>query len=362
MNRNAPSLSHPGRGPAGPGLASSPAAAATGALTIFMTLLGWSAVPLFIKHFAESIDVWTSNGWRYGFSALLWAPVLVIAWRRRRLPERLWRASLIPATFNALGQVAFAWSFYKIDPTTATFGLRMQIVFVAVGAYLLFPVERALLRRPLTWISIVLVLSGVMGTIVLSPGAREQGAAAPHAFGVALAIASGLLFAGYALSVRRCMHGFHPVTAFAAISQYTALAMVVLMVVLARDPETGSADFGAAALALPAGQFGLLLLSAVIGIALGHVFYYIAIARLGVAVSSGVVQLQPFCVAVGSYFIFGQAMTSGQLVAGVIAVAGAMMLLTAQYQLSRRTRAGTTDRVLASDREESPELAAVQSD
>ena len=38
------------------------------------------------------------------------------------------------------------------------------------------------------------------------------------AFGVALAVSSGLLFAGYGLAVRYYMHSFHPVTAFASIS------------------------------------------------------------------------------------------------------------------------------------------------
>ncbi len=51
---------------------------AIGTLTITLTLLGWSSVPLFLRHFVDLIDPWTSNGWRYGFSALLWAPVLVI--------------------------------------------------------------------------------------------------------------------------------------------------------------------------------------------------------------------------------------------------------------------------------------------
>ncbi len=48
---------------------------ATGAMTVTLTLIGWSSVPLFLRYFADSIDAWTSNGWRYGVSALLWAPV-----------------------------------------------------------------------------------------------------------------------------------------------------------------------------------------------------------------------------------------------------------------------------------------------
>jgi drug/metabolite transporter (DMT)-like permease len=127
------------------------------------------------------------------------------------------------------------------------------------------------------------------------------------------------------------MHGIHPVQAFAAISQYTAAAMVVLMLLAARR-------CGAEVLALPGGQIALLLLSAVIGIALGHVFYYTAIARLGVAVSAGVLQLQPFIVAVASLLLFGEKLTAAQWIGGCTAVSGAVMMLAVQRALTRPAR------------------------
>lgn len=307
-----------------------------GVVTIVMTLLGWSAVPLFIAHFSHAIDPWTSNGWRYGFSALLWAPVLVYAFARRTVPAGLWRASLVPALFNALGQVVFAWSFYKIDPATASFGLRTQIVFVSIGAYFMFPSERALLKRPAAWLGIALVLVGTCGMILAgtSVGAPLSG--------YLLATSAGLLFAGYGLAVRRYMHGFHPVTAFAAISQYTAAIMVALMLVLGRE-------HGAEAWRLANDQFLLLLLSSIIGIALGHVFYYIAIARLGIAVSSGVVQLQPFCVAIAQYYLFNKVLSLPQWISGSLAVCGALLLLGVQWQLSQRKAREQRDAMPAVD-------------
>lgn len=348
-------MSHPATGPtsAHP-TAHPPAGPWLGVVTVLLTLAGWCSVPLFITHFSTSIDVWTSNGWRYGFSALLWLPVVIWGWRRRSLPAGLWRASVVPSAFNALGQVAFAWSFYNVDPATATFGLRLQIVFVAAGAYLLFPQERAMLRRPLAWLGIAMVLGGIMGTIYAGYGLPKS----KELFGVGLSIAAGLLFAGYGLSVRRYMHGFHPVIAFSAISQYTAAVMVALMLVLGRNlfgdgaggggggmvPWSEAAwDGGLSALRIGWGQFGLLLLSAVIGIALGHVFYYISIARLGVAVSSGVIQLQPFGVAVGGWLVFGKALAPAQWATGMIAVAGAILMLYVQWRVTSRARAEARD-------------------
>lgn len=298
-----------------------------GVVMIVMTLVGWSSVPLFLKHFASAIDPWTSNGWRYGFSAFLWAPVLLLAVARNRLPAGLWKAAIVPSVFNMLGQVFFTWAHYMIDPGLLTFGLRVQIVCVAVGAFLLFPSERRLIRSPGFLVGAVMVTAGTIGTAMLT----REASSATHLTGVLMAVASGAFFAAYALAVRKFMHGIHPVLAFSAISQYTAAGMILLMLVF-------GTRYGLTALDLSGGQFGLLLFSAVIGIALGHVFYYTSIARLGVAVSSGVIQLQPFVVTAASAVIFGERLTVGQIVSGVVAVGGAALILLTQHHMNRRSR------------------------
>src|SRR5262245_44974854 len=119
-----------------------------GIITVVMTLVGWASVPLFLRHFSEQIDAWTSNGWRYGFSALVWLPVSVVASVRKRMPAGHWKAASVPSVVNAAGQVCFTWAHYRIDPALLTFGLRSQLVFVAIGAWILFPKERAVIRTP----------------------------------------------------------------------------------------------------------------------------------------------------------------------------------------------------------------------
>lgn len=352
--------------------------AGLGVVTLALTLLGWSSVPLFLRHFAHSIDFWTSNGWRYGFSALVWLPVLIFVAingvrgaKRGGLPKGLWRAALVPSVINAAGQVCFTWAHYRIEPGLVTFGLRTQLLFVAIGAWILFPAERAVIRRPGYVIGAVVLLIGMSAVILLaepehaiaesslrsdtspttshaallpqitdaqSPTDNRQtsmatGLAAPgdktaHFQGVALAIASGMLFAGYGLAVRKYMHGVNSVLAFAAICQYTAIAMVALVLVFGRRA-------GLTVLGLPGDQVFWLLCSAVIGIAIGHVFYYFSLARLGVAVTAGVIQLQPFIVAIASLWLFGEVLTGWQWAGGTLAVCGALMMLGVQWRLSQ---------------------------
>ncbi|MCW5756791.1 MAG: DMT family transporter [Phycisphaeraceae bacterium] len=318
----------------------------TGVVLVVLTLVGWSSIPLFLRHFAEDIDGWTSNGWRYGFAALLWLPVLLVAGWRRKLPPRLFALALVPAAFNIVGQVCFTWAHYLLDPGMLTFALRAHIVFVTIGAALLFASERAVIRRPLFLIGIVLVVGGTSATILLAPdkpstasqasGVLADSPAQARALGVALSIAAGAFFACYALGVRKCMAGVNSIVAFAAISQYTALAMIALMLplgVAAGLTALPSDWHGMGALTLSG--FGLLLLSSVIGIALGHVGYYMAIGRLGVAVTSGVIQLQPFVVSIASLLLFKELLTGGQWVAGAVAVCGAGSMLWSQHRAHR---------------------------
>lgn len=319
-----------------------------GVVMVLMTLVGWSSVPLFIKHFASYIDVWTSNGWRYGFSALLWLPVLIWGVSRKSLPRGIWRRALVPSVFNSVGQVAFAWAHYKIDPGLLTFALRVQIVFVAVGAAILFVPERRVIRSGGFLLGLILVAGGTMATVGLDEGFGKQATM----LGVIMALVSGACFAGYALSVRHYMQGTHPLVAFSVISQYTAAAMVGLMLGLGERR-------GLMVLAMPDPQIALLLLSAVIGIALGHVFYYASIGRLGVAVSSGVIQLQPVLVAAASVFLFpDEKLAPAQWGTGLIAVAGAGTILYVQHRLRAADKGVAVEREVGvgSDIEEFKDL------
>lgn len=308
----------PGAPASGPSSRTAELGRTRGFVTVALTLLGWSSIPLFLRHFAESIDAWTSNGVRYGFAALLWLPALLRAARRGTLPKGLLRAALLPSLFNCLGQVAFALAHYRTKPGLLTFGMRTQIVFVGLGAAALFPGERALLRRPAFLAGMALVFGGSLSMMLL--GGALRGATGE---GLGLAVLAGVLFAGYGLAVRRNMAGAPPILAFAAISQYTAAGMVAAMLIFGDRAGLGILD-------LPRSEIGLVLLSSVIGIALGHVFYYISIARLGVTVTAGVIQLQPFCVAGASYFLFGERLSPVQWAAGAVAVTGAAVMLRAQ--------------------------------
>lgn len=299
---------------------------AGGSLFVVFTLLSWASVPLFLRYFVDYIDPWTANGWRYAFSAMLWAPFLVAALYRGTLPPHIWKLALVPSLINCLGQVPFAMAHYQIGPGLVAFLIRFQIIFVTLGAYFLFPSERGVLRSPLFWIGLFLVLGGSIGTATLGGKALTT----EEIKGVAMGIVAGVIFGCYPLAVRYYMRGIPSILSFAVICQYSALAMLVIMPFYAED-------YGAAPLHLPAGRFWMLVVSALVGIALGHVCYYASIARLGVSISAGVTLMAPFLTAVASQYLFGELLTKGQWVAGVLATIGAGMILGTQRRYRPET-------------------------
>jgi drug/metabolite transporter (DMT)-like permease len=75
------------------------------------------------------------------------------------------------------------------------------------------------------------------------------------------------------------------------------------------------------------------IVSGILGIAVGHVLYYISIRRLGSTTPSLVQLAQPFIVVVVSYFVFGELFNIPQLIFGVILVAGSATALLAEKGL-----------------------------
>ena len=290
-----------------------------GIIYVLVTLLGWSSVLLFLRHLHTYIDAWTANGWRYGMCAMGLFPLFLNRWARGGLPRNIWKRALAPAALNSIAQVCFGFSIYYIEPGLAGFLLRVALISSTFGAFVLFVDERMLLRSRLFWGGMLLVVAGSIGTVVLGVNPIRGGTLV----GVCLGASAGGLFGLYGVSVRYFMRGVPSLHSFAIISSYTALAMVALMIGF-------GATHGLTVLKLAPQEIICLVLSAVLGIAIGHIFYYASIARLGVAISGAVVQLAPFLTGVAAIVVFGEILTMGQWSSGVIMLIGGGLLLRAE--------------------------------
>ncbi len=299
-----------------------------GLIYILITLLGWSSVLLFLRGLHEHIDAWAANGWRYGLCAAGFLPFQLLLTIRGKAAPGLWRKAIVPTVFNSLGQICFGFSIYYIQPGLAGFLLRVSLISSTAGAFVLFADERALARSRHFWIGIGFVILGSIGTVMLSNTPITGGMAT----GVLLGAGAGAFFGLYGVSVRACMQGVSSIQSFSAICTLTALVMIGCMVIFGDKA-------GAPALYLSPIHLFYLVASAIVGIALGHLFYYASIRRLGVAISGAVVQIAPFITAALSTVIFAERLTLWQWASGGVMLAGGYLLLRAEQA---RTRNGRT--------------------
>ncbi len=302
-----------------------------GTVALAAALLCWCVVPLMLRYLTASVpDGWTSNAVRYPLSAALYLPWLVAA-ARDRANRRLWALAVIPTLPNIVGQTCWAWSPYYIDPGLLMFIVRVSVVFAIIGAVILFPDERRLLRSGHFWTGLAMNVTGFL-TVVLR---ACPGTGGVTVMGVLIALGCAVFWGAYVCSVRATIAGMNPLRAFAIVSLYTSIGCLAL------------APLGRPSSLLKLNGFdaGILLLSAAIGIAAAHGLYYIAVQRLGASIPSTITTLTPFITAAGSSFLFHEILSWEQWAGGVLAAIGSALVIWSQRFLGPPAAAERTDGV-----------------
>lgn len=294
---------------------------AIGTAALAGSILCWSVMPPMLKSFTIHIDAWTMNGVRYPFVALLWSGPLIYQYRRGRVDSSVWKAALLPTAVNLFAQTLWAWLPYFIPATHMAFLARISVVFGIAGGFLCFEDERPLMRRPLFWAGAV---CSATGFIVMNLP-NLAGWSGKEWFGTLLVFVCGAFYGLYGVAVRYSMRGHRPWVAFPVISIYTSVVLFLLMFFLGEPTRL---------LAMPKFNLSLLLLSAVIGIAAAHTFFYMSIEHLGVAISSGSQLLGPFLTFLWAFLFLGETLTLIEWIGGTGLVLGGLLLIRTQTALA----------------------------
>jgi drug/metabolite transporter (DMT)-like permease len=294
----------------------------TATASLLVTIFSWSTVPLFLKFFTRYIDAWTANGIRYPFAALLLLPWVVQFYFKGQLTARVLRLAILPAVINFLGQVLWAWAPYFVEPGLLAFTVRLSVVWSVLGSFILFADERTLIKSRRFWVGLVLSLCGFFFMIT-------AGKALPSGSkltGILISLLYSVFGALYGLTVRRNMQAFDSRLSFGIIALYTALGTFVLMLFVGNYSVVWQ---------LSPFLILMILLSAIIGIAIAHVFYYVAVKRIGVAIASSFNLISAFLTAIFSWILFQEILTAVQWAAGLLLISGAMLLLWAQEKVKK---------------------------
>lgn len=291
-------------------------------LALGATVLCWASVPVLLREIAveKYLDAWTANGLRYPLAAVLYWPILFAAHRSGKLDPGLFRRALVPAAVTFCGQILWGLAPYYLEATLIGFLIQSALVWTLLGAMILFADERKLLRSPVFYAGILLAVAGVVALSVTRGALEEE----TTTTGIVIILACGVFFGLYAVAVRYFMRKDSPLLAFGVVSNYVSIGTVTLMFC-----------FGDLSLipAMNVKGWSMMSASALLGIALAHVFLYTAIQRIGVSISHGFSLVIPFATLVLAYFALDETLTAIQWAAGTAMVAGGAFLLLSQKRL-----------------------------
>ena len=307
-------------------------------------MLCFGCVPVMLKDLTEFLDPWTVNAVRYGTAAMFWLPFVIVLGRKFKEhhtgpPRRsIWLAALVPAAVNTLGQIGWALCPYYVGATTIGFVIRVSFLFTAVLALLVFPSERLLARRPLFYVGATVSIAGVALMYVQRLGGDSRDAS--QTLGLVILVVTSLGWAGYVVCARRFLAGYPVRLAIGVLCLYTTAALVVVMLlswVLARygwpaqlpiaQPQR-LAD-------LPPARWAVLIGSAIVGVAFGHIFYLRGVHGIGPVVANGITLVGPFWTYLIAMYFLGETMTGLQVVGGLTVVAGGLALIKAKARADR---------------------------
>jgi len=287
-----------------------------GYAAIFATVLIWSTPSLFQFYLNRFYDPWAQNFYRYSVGCLAVLPFVFYRFRRGpRLDRGLFLACLIPALPNVVHQIAQTVSLFHMGPGVYAIFIRSSVIITTLLALIFFPEERWIIRQWQFQVGTLLGLVGAVGVLWFQPG-REGGPIALR--GIAIAFTASFCWALYSVLVKRPSARLGPIRSFGLISFITSALLFPLTLA-----------FGKIATPLHAGARVniILIVSAVTCISLAHVLYYIAIRKVGVALSQTLQLLCPAGALGLSALFFGERLTTAQIWSAVILLFGAFLAM-----------------------------------
>src|SRR3954471_10958194 len=288
-----------------------------GYLAVFATVVIWSTPSLFQFYLIPYYEPWSQNFYRYLVAFLAVLPFVVLRFRSggARLDASVFVACLIPSLPNVVHQITQTVALYHMGPGVyAIFG-RSTVIFTALLALIFFPEERWIIRQWQFPLGTIFGLVGAIGVVCFQEG-WQAGSLPLRGFGIAFT--ASFCWALYSVLVKRPSAQLGPIRSFGVISFITAVLLLPLTIVFGKIATPVEVD---------AHVNVILVISAVTCISLAHVLYYVAIRRVGVALSQTLQLICPAGALGLSAYFFGEHLTAAQLWSAGVLLFGAFLAM-----------------------------------
>lgn len=288
-----------------------------GYAAIFATVLIWSTPSLFQFYLNRFYDPWAQNFYRYAVAFLAVMPFVFYRFRRSGPPINgaVLLACLVPALPNVIHQITQTVALFHMGPGVYAIFIRSSVIMTTLLALIFFPEERWIIRQWQFQIGTLFGLAGAAGVLWFQPG-REGGFITLAGFSIAFA--ASFSWALYSVLVKRPSARLGPVRSFGLISFITSALLFPLTLAFGKigTPWEVGADVNI-----------ILIISAVTCITLAHVLYYVAIRKVGVALSQTLQLLCPIGALGLSALFFGERLTAAQLWSAALLLFGAFLAM-----------------------------------
>jgi drug/metabolite transporter (DMT)-like permease len=288
-----------------------------GYAAVFATILIWSLPSLFQFFLNRYYDVWAQNFYRYFIACLAITPLLLRQVRRGgpKIDMKAFAICLVPCIPNVVHQITQVMALFYMGPGVYAVFARTSVIFTALLALIFFPEERYVIRQSQFQIGTLLGLVGAFGVIWYQAGAQDRHISFAGLF---IAFTATFCWALYGVLVKRPSAQLGSIRSFGIISFITSALLLPL-----------TFAFGKIDTPLHVGMQVnfILIISAVTCITLAHVFYYVAIREIGVALAQSLQLLCPAGALGLSALIFHERLTRPQLLSAILLLFGAFLAM-----------------------------------
>lgn len=277
---------------------------------LMFALVLWSTPAVFVKYLIPHIDPFTQNFYRYASSAVFLLPWLI--WRLRQrgmLTRKELKCLLYPSIPNFLSQISWTFAMKWLYPAFVSLFNKSSILFSCTLAVIFFPAERWLFRSKRFLLGLGLSAVGTVGLVLLRPDAGKG----EINFAVVLVLLSALMWATYSTAVKKFASDIGARVSFAVISLYTTLWLLI--------PALIWGDLSLVT-KVPWHVNVILVVSGLLCIGIAHPLYYFALKELGLSVCATMLLSTPVGALLLSHWIFGEVLTSGQILFGLVLLSG----------------------------------------
>ena len=288
-----------------------------GYAAVFATVLIWSLPSLFQFFLNRYYDVWAQNFYRYFIACLAITPLLLRQLRRGgpKIDMKAIAICLVPCIPNVVHQITQVMALFYMGPGVYAVFARTSVIFTALLALIFFPEERYVIRQSQFQIGTLIGLVGAFGGIWFQAGAQDRHISFAGLF---IAFTATFCWALYGVLVKRPSAQLGSIRSFGIISFITSALLLPL-----------TFAFGKIDTPLHVGMQVnfILIISAVTCITLAHVFYYVAIHEIGVALAQSLQLLCPAGALGLSALIFHERLTRPQLLSAILLLFGAFLAM-----------------------------------